>query len=60
MLQTVDAVSDDMRWNCSGYCGKKQLMVVSLGGMFLMFLAFDYAVRCLGQLLQYTEWGVLG
>lgn len=32
MLQTVDAVSDDMAWTCSGYCGKKQLMVVSMGG----------------------------
>jgi TldD protein len=32
MLKTVDAVSDDMYWSCSGYCGKKQPMVVSLGG----------------------------
>ncbi|MFT5481474.1 MAG: TldD protein [Halieaceae bacterium] len=32
MLQTVDAVSDDMVWSCSGYCGKKQPMVVSMGG----------------------------
>lgn len=32
MLKTVDAVSDDMYWECSGYCGKKQPMVVSLGG----------------------------
>jgi len=32
MLQTVDAVSDDMVWTCSGYCGKKQMMVVSMGG----------------------------
>ena len=32
MLKTVDAVSDDMYWECNGYCGKKQLMVVSLGG----------------------------
>lgn len=32
VLQTVDAVSDDMYWTCSGYCGKKQLMVVSMGG----------------------------
>ena len=31
-LQTVDAVSDDMHWSCSGYCGKKQPMVVSMGG----------------------------
>lgn len=32
MLKTVDAVSDDMHWECNGYCGKKQLMIVSLGG----------------------------
>jgi TldD protein len=32
MLQTVDAVSDDMVWTCSGYCGKKQPMVVGMGG----------------------------
>ena len=32
MLKTVDAVSDDMYWECSGYCGKKQPMVVSMGG----------------------------
>lgn len=32
MLRTVDAVSDDMYWECSGYCGKKQPMVVSVGG----------------------------
>ena len=32
MLKTVDAVSDDMFWECSGYCGKKQPMVVSMGG----------------------------
>lgn len=32
MLQTVDAVSDDMHWECNGYCGKKQPMVVSSGG----------------------------
>jgi len=32
VLQTADAVSDDIYWNCSGYCGKKQLMVVSMGG----------------------------
>ncbi|ASP39007.1 peptidase [Bacterioplanes sanyensis] len=32
MLQSVDAVSDDMYWECSGYCGKKQPMVVSMGG----------------------------
>lgn len=32
MLKTVDAVSNDMSWSCSGYCGKKQPMVVSMGG----------------------------
>lgn len=32
MLQSVDALSDDMHWQNSGYCQKKQLMVVSMGG----------------------------
>jgi len=32
VLKTVDAVSDDMVWGASGYCGKKQPMVVSMGG----------------------------
>lgn len=32
VLQDVDAVSDDNVWNCSSYCGKKQMMVVSMGG----------------------------
>ena len=32
VLKTVDAVSDDMLWGASGYCGKKQPMVVSMGG----------------------------
>jgi TldD protein len=32
VLSSVDAVSDDMEWNSGGYCGKKQLMVVSMGG----------------------------
>lgn len=32
MLQSVDAVSADMHWDSSGYCGKKQPMVVSMGG----------------------------
>ncbi|TNE58788.1 MAG: TldD/PmbA family protein [Alphaproteobacteria bacterium] len=32
MLRTVDAVSDDMVWECNGYCGKKQPMIVSSGG----------------------------
>ena len=32
VLQSTDAVSNDMHWSCSGYCGKKQPMVVSTGG----------------------------
>lgn len=32
VLQSVDAVSDDMHWSAAGYCGKKQSMVVSMGG----------------------------
>ena len=32
MLKTVDAISDDIYWECNGYCGKKQPMIVSLGG----------------------------
>lgn len=32
VLSSVDAVSDDMHWTCAGYCGKKQTMVVSMGG----------------------------
>jgi len=32
VLQSADAVSSDMHWECSGYCGKKQPMVVSMGG----------------------------
>lgn len=32
VLQTVDAVGRDMHWTCAGYCGKKQRMVVSMGG----------------------------
>lgn len=32
VLQSVDAVSDDLHWTCGGYCGKKQPMVVSMGG----------------------------
>jgi TldD protein len=32
VLQSADAVSDDLYWSCSGYCGKKQPMVVSMGG----------------------------
>jgi TldD protein len=32
MLKTVDMVSDDMHWDCSGFCGKKQPMTVGMGG----------------------------
>ena len=32
VLQSVDAVSDDMTGPRAGYCGKKQPMVVSIGG----------------------------
>jgi len=32
VLQSTDAVSDEMHFSCSGYCGKKQPMVVSVGG----------------------------
>ena len=32
MLKTVDMVSDKVVWASSGYCGKKQIMPVGLGG----------------------------
>jgi TldD protein len=32
VLQSCDAVSSDIAWNASGYCGKKQPMVVAMGG----------------------------
>jgi TldD protein len=32
VLQSVDGVGRDMKWSCNGYCGKKQPMVVSVGG----------------------------
>jgi TldD protein len=32
VLKTVDMVSDQMKWNCSGMCGKKQWIPVSDGG----------------------------
>jgi TldD protein len=32
MLKTVDMVSDDMYWDCGGFCGKKQPMTVGMGG----------------------------
>jgi len=32
MLKTVDMISDDMVWECSGFCGKKQPMTVGMGG----------------------------
>ncbi|MCC6247645.1 MAG: TldD/PmbA family protein [Rubrivivax sp.] len=39
VLQSVDAVGREMEWNCNGYCGKKQPMVVSVGGPALRALA---------------------
>jgi TldD protein len=35
VLASVDGVGNDLEWTCSGYCGKKQPMVVSLGGSSL-------------------------
>jgi TldD protein len=32
VLQSVDSVSDDQFWQCYGYCGKKQPMVVTMDG----------------------------
>ncbi len=32
MLKTVSMVSDDLRWEAAGMCGKKQMMVVGMGG----------------------------
>jgi len=32
MLKTVDMVSDDMFWDSSGICGKKQAMTTGMGG----------------------------
>ncbi len=32
MLKTVDMVSDKVCWNSSGFCGKKQMIPVGLGG----------------------------
>lgn len=32
MLKTVDMVSDDMAWEISGFCGKKQPMTTGMGG----------------------------
>ena len=32
MLKTVDMISDDMYWECGGFCGKKQPMTVGMGG----------------------------
>ncbi|MDR2570280.1 MAG: TldD/PmbA family protein [Oscillospiraceae bacterium] len=32
MLKTVDMVSDDMYWECGGFCGKKQMMTTGMGG----------------------------
>ena len=32
MLKTVDMVSDHLTWSSSGFCGKKQIMPVGMGG----------------------------
>lgn len=32
VLNTVTMVSDDLHWECSGYCGKKQNIPVACGG----------------------------
>ncbi|MBO4375917.1 MAG: TldD/PmbA family protein [Lachnospiraceae bacterium] len=32
MLKTVDMVSDEVVWSSSGFCGKKQMIPVSMGG----------------------------
>jgi TldD protein len=32
MLKTVDMISDNITWMASGYCGKKQSMMVAMGG----------------------------
>ncbi|MET4695082.1 TldD/PmbA family protein [Endozoicomonas lisbonensis] len=32
VLKTVTMVSDDLHWECSGYCGKKQDIPVACGG----------------------------
>jgi TldD protein len=32
VLGAVDGVGSEMKWSCNGYCGKKQPMVVSVGG----------------------------
>ncbi len=32
VLKTVTMVSDELHWECSGYCGKKQIIPVGAGG----------------------------
>jgi len=32
MLKTVTMISDEMKWSCSGMCGKKQPIPVGMGG----------------------------
>ena len=32
MLKSVDMLSDEMHWECSGFCGKKQFMTTGMGG----------------------------
>ena len=38
-LKSVDAVSRDMFWTNAGYCGKKQWLLVSMGGPALRTFA---------------------
>ena len=32
VLKTVTMISDELHWECSGYCGKKQIIPVGCGG----------------------------
>jgi TldD protein len=32
VLKTVDMLSDDLSWSCTGMCGKKQMIPVGMGG----------------------------
>ncbi len=32
VLKTISMISDEMYWECSGYCGKKQIIPVACGG----------------------------
>jgi TldD protein len=45
VLTSVDAVGDAIQWRCGAYCGKKQLMLVSMGGPTLRVRARLGGVR---------------